>query len=155
MTSFLHLLQILIWQKNCTKGRIFLERFIELFYQTSLHCNFVTTFTSVSKHHLDTCLLYILQRDFNLAEKLRKKKEKVGFSFAIERTVKLIYSEEATEFCEISTNYLSYVLTASQKIGGDFAKFCGLFTIYELHLDFTDKFWMPKFSKVFKNPVKR
>ena len=55
----------------------------------SLHCNFVTTFTSVSKHHLDTSLfLHILQKDFNLAEKLRKKKEKVGFSFALERTIK-------------------------------------------------------------------
>ena len=27
--------------------------------------------------------LYILQMDFNLAEKLRKKKEKVGFSFVL------------------------------------------------------------------------
>ena len=46
---FLHLLQILIRQKNCTKGRMLMA----LFYYTSLHCNFVTTFTSVSKHHLD------------------------------------------------------------------------------------------------------
>ena len=45
--------------------------------------------------------------------------------------LKFIYSEKATKFCEISTNYLSYVNTASQ-IGGGFAKFCGLLRICEL-----------------------
>ena len=47
--------------------------------------------------------------------------------------LKFIYSEKATKVCEISTNYLSYVCTASQIIGGDFAKFCGLLRIYELY----------------------
>ena len=46
--------------------------------------------------------------------------------------VKFIYSEKATKFCKISTNYLSYVCTASQIIGGDFAKICGLLRICEL-----------------------
>ena len=36
---------------------------------------------------------------------------------------KFIYSEKAAKFCEISTVDLSYV--------GDFAKFCGLLSIYE------------------------
>ena len=67
----------------------------------------------------------------------------VGFDFAcknmnsryilVELAIKFIYSEKATKFCEISTNYLSYVNTASWLIGGDFAKFCGLLRIYELY----------------------
>ena len=44
--------------------------------------------------------------------------------------LKFIYSEKATKFCEISTNYLSYVSTASQIIGGDFED---LLIIYELY----------------------
>ena len=47
-------------------------------------------------------------------------------------TVKFVYSEKATKFCEISTNYLSCVLTASQITVGDFAKCCGLLRIDEL-----------------------
>ena len=42
--------------------------------------------------------------------------------------IKFVYSEKATKFCEISTLLLSTV----QKLGGDFAKFCGLLRIYEL-----------------------
>ena len=37
--------------------------------------------------------------------------------------LKFIYSEKATKLCEISTNYLSYICTASKIIGGDFANF--------------------------------
>ena len=43
-----------------------------------------------------------------------------------------MYSEKATKFCKTSTLLLSYVLSASQKEGGDFAKFCGLLRMYEL-----------------------
>ena len=32
------------------------------------------------------------------------------FAYEILHKVKFIYSEKATKFCEISTNYLSYVL---------------------------------------------
>ena len=39
--------------------------------------------------------------------------------------LKFIYSEKATKFGEISTIHLT---------GGDFAKFCDLFRIYELYL---------------------
>merc|ERR1719362_635500 len=47
--------------------------------------------------------------------------------------IKFMYSEKATKFCEISTNYLSYVLPVKYEIiGGDFAKFCGLLRIYKL-----------------------
>ena len=43
--------------------------------------------------------------------------------------LKIIYSEKVTKFCEIFTfDYSTY----SQKIGEDFAKFCGLLRIYEL-----------------------
>ena len=45
--------------------------------------------------------------------------------------LKLIYSEKAKIFCEISTNYLPYLCTSSQIIGGDFAK-KKFFRIYEL-----------------------
>ena len=47
--------------------------------------------------------------------------------------LKFIYSEKATNFCEISTVDLSYVITVSngQIYGG---KFCGLLRIYELYL---------------------
>ena len=45
--------------------------------------------------------------------------------------LKLIYSEKASKFCEISTNYLYYLRTASQIIGGDFARFCSLLRLYE------------------------
>ena len=58
-----------------------------------------------------------------------------GFSVTmapLKLQVKFIYSEKATKFCKISTNYLSYLCTASQIIGGDFAKFCGLLRIYVL-----------------------
>ena len=51
--------------------------------------------------------------------------------------LKLIYSEKATKFCEISTNYFTgstknwqYI---GQIIGEDFAKFCGLLRMYELY----------------------
>ena len=49
--------------------------------------------------------------------------------------VKFIYSEKANKFCEISNvdlSYPTYVHSASQIYGGDFAKFCGLLRIYEL-----------------------
>ena len=39
--------------------------------------------------------------------------------------VKFIYSEKATNFCEISTVDLSYVVTV-KSYSGDFTKFCGL-----------------------------
>jgi hypothetical protein len=45
--------------------------------------------------------------------------------------IKFIYSEKATKFCEISTNYL----TGSTYIGGDFAKNFGLLRIYELDIN--------------------
>ena len=64
----------------------------------------------------------------------RQKLDKIPrtiFQFSV---LKFIYSEKATKFYEISTNYLSYIYTASQIIGGDFAKFCGLLRIYELYL---------------------
>ena len=47
--------------------------------------------------------------------------------------LKFIYSDKATNFWEISTVDLSYVLSNSQ-IYGDFAKFCGVLRIYELYL---------------------
>ena len=45
--------------------------------------------------------------------------------------LKFIYSEKATNFCEISTADLSY---NGQIYGADFAKFCGLLRIYELYM---------------------
>ena len=58
--------------------------------------------------------------------------EDAGMIFAgsVAIKVKFIHSEKDTKFCEISTLFLSYV--CSQKLGGDFAKFCGLLKIYEL-----------------------
>ena len=50
--------------------------------------------------------------------------------------LKFIYSEKATKFCEISTNYLTGSKYIGQIIGGDFAKFCGLLGIYELEKTF-------------------
>ena len=47
--------------------------------------------------------------------------------FQRQNFLKFIYSEKATKFCEIST-----LLVLCSAIGGDFAKFCGLFRIYEL-----------------------
>ena len=47
--------------------------------------------------------------------------------------LKFIYSEKATKFYEISAVDLSYVHSASQIYGGDFAKFCGLLRIDELY----------------------
>ena len=49
--------------------------------------------------------------------------------------IKFIYCEKATKFCEIYTNYIFVLCTASQIIGGDFAKFCGLLRIYELYVE--------------------
>ena len=50
-------------------------------------------------------------------------------------TVKLVYSEKATNFCKISTIDLSYVSIYSngQIYNGDFTKVCGLLKIYELY----------------------
>ena len=61
-----------------------------------------------------------------------------------------MYSEKATKFCEISTNYLSYVHTASQRIGGDFAKFCGLLRIYELYENYPETFSKELCSKALR-----
>ena len=47
--------------------------------------------------------------------------------------IKFIYSEKATKFCEISTNYLIGSTYKGQIIGRDFATFCGLLRIYELY----------------------
>ena len=44
--------------------------------------------------------------------------------------IKFIYSEKATKFCEIFTWLLT--VYCGQKLGEDFAKFCGLPRIYEL-----------------------
>ena len=49
--------------------------------------------------------------------------------------VMFIYSQKATNFCEISTLDLSYVLHNGQIYAGDFAKFCDLLKIYELYHD--------------------
>ena len=46
--------------------------------------------------------------------------------------LKFIYSEKATKFCEISTNYIFDWQYIGQIIGGDFANFFGLLRIYEL-----------------------
>ena len=46
--------------------------------------------------------------------------------------VKFIYSEKATKILRnlhLTFDYSTY----SQKLGGDFAKFCGLLRIYELY----------------------
>ena len=47
--------------------------------------------------------------------------------------IKFIYSEKATKFCEIFPLTFDYS-TYSQKLGEDFAKFCGLLRIYELYI---------------------
>ena len=46
--------------------------------------------------------------------------------------VKFIFSEKATNFSVISTADLIGTRYIGQIYGGDFAKFCGLFRIYEL-----------------------
>ena len=43
-------------------------------------------------------------------------------------SVKFIYSEKATKFCEISTSDLT-ITNIGQIYGGDFEKFCGLLRI--------------------------
>ena len=45
---------------------------------------------------------------------------------------KIIYSEKATKFCKISTNYLTESMYIGQIIGWNFVKFCGPLRIYEL-----------------------
>ena len=50
----------------------------------------------------------------------------------MKKKVKLLYSEKATQFCEIFTLVLTTYGTHSQKQGEDCAKFCGLLRIYEL-----------------------
>ena len=47
--------------------------------------------------------------------------------------IKLIYSEKATKFCEISNLLLSVFTVDKSKVEGDFAKFYGLLWIYELY----------------------
>ena len=44
-----------------------------------------------------------------------------------------MYSEKATKFCEIFSNYIFDWQYIGQIIGGDFAKFYGLLRIYELY----------------------
>ena len=53
-------------------------------------------------------------------------------NFLASTILKFIYSEKATKFCEISTNYLTGSMYAGQIIGGDFAKFCVLLRIDEV-----------------------
>ena len=68
--------------------------------------------------------------------KCLKKRTDVGMfgeSIQISTEVKFVYFGKATEFCEISTVDLSYVVHNGQIYGGDFAKFFGLFRIYELY----------------------
>ena len=58
-------------------------------------------------------------------ELMRIRKKNLGYiSVMASQSLKFIYSEKATNFCEISTVDLSYV---------DFAKFYGLLRIYELY----------------------
>ena len=47
-------------------------------------------------------------------------------------TLKFIYSEKATKFCEIFTSLLSTVYLQT-KVRGRFCKICGLLRIYELY----------------------
>ena len=64
------------------------------------------------------------------AQEIFQIKQKVIFK---KIQLKFIYSEKATNSCEISTVDLSYVVCNGQIYGGDFAKFFGLFRIYELY----------------------
>ena len=64
---------------------------------------------------------------------MRKKTEQGWFATDTEMydflitSFKFIYSEKTTKFCK-TFDYNTY----SQKLGEDFAKFCGLFRIYEV-----------------------
>ena len=78
-----------------------------------------------------------MTRDFSLNSPKYKFRtccvQKLFFCFCFEiKTilVKFIYSEKATKFCEISTDW-HYI---GQIYGGDFAKMCGLLRINELYV---------------------
>ena len=64
------------------------------------------------------CASYQLQKPTPLTTLILTLENQVGFfesiivfpSFAMNIQLNIIYSKKATKFCEISTNYLSYVL---------------------------------------------
>ena len=66
--------------------------------------------------HQDPCII-------GLSVKIGVSVSKLGLKF--------IYSEKATKFCEISANYLSYVLPVKWLVE-ILQNFCGLLKIYEL-----------------------
>ena len=49
-------------------------------------------------------------------------------------SLKFIYSEKTTKFCEVSTVDLTGTTYIGQIYGGDFAKICVLLRIYELYV---------------------
>ena len=67
---------------------------------------------------------FIVTTHFNNFNMSRRLHVKLNFGF-----LKFIYSEKATKFSKISTNYLTWS-KIGQLIGVDFAKFCGLLRIY-------------------------
>ena len=75
---------------------------------------------SFTSHSPTTAIMknvYLLTEVNNNAETGKKK-----------YAVKFIHSEKTTKFCEIIT----LLVTATTQKDEDFAKFCGLFRIYEL-----------------------
>ena len=70
---------------------------------------------------------YIPERKFKNSSRIGFRVIKTPWVYISACFVKFIYSEEATNFCEISTVDLS--CSNSQIYGGDFAKFCGLLRI--------------------------
>ena len=71
----------------------------------------------------------LLYNDFE-QQNSQKKKMTVKFCNLLIYCKVHIHSEKATKSCKISTLLLTTVHT---KLGGDFAKFCGLLRIYELY----------------------
>ena len=55
-------------------------------------------------------------------------------SLWVSKTVKFIYTEKATKFCEISTVHRFDCQSIEQIYSGDFTKICGLLRIYELYI---------------------
>ena len=79
----------------------------------------------------------LILHDYFWDAKVAMKNRKDTASILCFFLVKFTYPDKATKFCEISAIDLSYVLSASQIFGGNFAKFWGLLRIYELYIHTT------------------
>ena len=89
------------------------DKFLTFFFELAFTDNKAKKHFSLSLHNFDDCLTNVKLKKWDCC------------------TIKLIYSEKATKFCEIPTLLLSYVVPVKSK--SEILQNCGLLRIFELY----------------------